>query len=59
MTEDISREDIEIATLKALSDINDSLRTMLEFQERLGEAIEMLAEKMGYEFTIKEDEARA
>jgi len=58
MVEDISREDFEFAVLQGLVEINSTLKTMVEFQERLGDAIEMLAHEMGYEFTIKED-ARA
>ena len=55
MKDKITREDFETAVLRGLLDINETLKIMVEFQERLGEAIEMLAQEMGYEFNIKED----
>ena len=53
--EELTRDDFEFAMLKGLCDIQDTLKIMAEFQERLGEAIEMLARAQGYEFTILED----
>ena len=41
--EELTRDDFEFAMLKGLCDIQDTLKIMAEFQERLGEAIEMLA----------------
>ena len=57
MTE-LTREEFEMAVLRTLIEINETLRIMAEFHNRLGEAIEMLAREMGYEFTIQ-DEATA
>lgn len=58
MVENISREEFQNAMLTWMGEVNQTLRIIAEFQEKLGEAIEMLAQEMGYEFTIKED-ARA
>ena len=58
MVEDLNKEDIDAAILKSLLEIQIVLRTMAEFQEQLGAAIEMLAEQLGYEFSVKDD-ARA
>ena len=55
MEDNVSRDDFETAVLRNLLEINQILNAMVEFQEKMGEAIELLASEMGYQFSIKED----
>jgi hypothetical protein len=61
----MDKEDFETAVLRSLLNIQETLTSLsksiellAEFDERLGEAIELLANKMDCQFEIKED-ARA
>lgn len=55
MAKDVSKEDFETAVLENQLKILSILATIVAFQEKMGEAIAMLAGEMGYSFEIKED----
>ena len=55
MVDEISKDDFETAVLKNQLHMLGILADIVEFQEKLGEAVELLATEMGYQFNTKEE----
>lgn len=58
MDKELTQEEVITAILKAILETQAILKELVQHHEQLGQAIELLAEKIGCESTLEED-ARA